>query len=87
MAVMITTTDNPFNPLEQFDEWRRWDEDAGYHTLPYLARVTFTSDELSLADQDLAVEAAIDEIVAENINGMYKKVYSEVDAGQTLART
>jgi len=74
---MVTTTDNPFDPFTQFDEWRRWDEDAGYHTLPYLARITRTSDELSLADQDAAVEWAIDEIVNENINGMYEKVTSE----------
>lgn len=72
--VMVTTTDNPFNPLTDFDLWREWDEDAGYYTLPYLARVTRTSDELSMSDQELAIEQAIDEIVSENILGIYRKV-------------
>lgn len=72
--VMITTTDNPFSPFTEFDEWRKYDEAAGYYTLPYLARVTRTSDELSYSDQELAIEQAIDEIAQENILGIYRKV-------------
>lgn len=71
---MLTTMDNPYNPFTQFDEWYEFDESSGYHTTGYLARLTITSSELSEADQDLAIEYAIDEIVRENINGMYKKV-------------
>lgn len=71
---MLTTVDNPFNPFTQFDEWNSWDMRAGYHTNAYLARIVHTSDELSDADQSLALEYAIDEIVRENINGMYRKV-------------
>lgn len=70
---MITTMDNPYNPFNQFDEWYTWDQSAGYHTLAYLGRVVITSDELSEADQSLAIEQAIDEIVAENA-GLYIKV-------------
>lgn len=73
-SVMITTTDNPHSPFTEFDEWRRWDETHGYYTLAYLARVTRTSDELSLSDQELAIEQAIDEIAEHNITGMYKVV-------------
>lgn len=72
--VMITTTDNPFSPFTEFDEWRKYDEAAGYYTLPYLARVTRTSDELSYSDQEIAIEQAIDEIAQENILGIYRKV-------------
>lgn len=72
--VMITTTDNPFSPFTEFDDWRRFDEAAGYDTLPYLARVTRSSDELSFADQELAIEQAIDEIAYENVLGIYRKV-------------
>lgn len=71
---MLTTVDNPFNPFTEYDEWNRWDIDMGYHTTSYLARITRTSDELSDYDQDLALEYAVDEIVRENVNGMYKKV-------------
>lgn len=72
--VMITTTDNPHNPFTEFDEWRKWDEAHGYYTLPYLARVTRSSDELSLSDQERAIEDAIDEIMEHNITGMYSIV-------------
>lgn len=71
---MLTTIDNPFDPFTQFDEWFAFDEAKGYHTCAYLARIAKTSDELSEADEEVAVEAAIDEIVKFNILGIYKKV-------------
>jgi len=74
MLNMLTTTDNPWNPWTHWDEWYAYDEAQGYHTSAYLARVAVTSDELSQADQDVAIESAIDEIVNENVLGIYMKV-------------
>lgn len=71
---MLTTIDNPYDPFTRFDEWYNFDVAAGYHTSAYLARVVITSDELSEADQDLALELAIDEIIHENVLGIYRKV-------------
>lgn len=71
---MLTTMDNPYNPFTEFDEWLQFDQSSGYNTIQYQARLTITSTELSDDDQDAAIEFAIDEIVRENINGMYKKV-------------
>lgn len=71
---MLTTVDNPFDPFTQSDEWEQWDQQSGYFTTSFLARVVNTSDELSEADQDRAIEDAIDQIVKENVNGMYRKV-------------
>jgi len=71
---MLTTIDNPFDPFTQFDEWLAFDEDNGYYTCAYLARVTITSDELSEADEELAIEDAIDEIIKYNVLGLYKRV-------------
>ena len=73
---MLTTTDNPYDPFTEFDAWYSWDIASGYRTLEYLGRIVRTSDELSEADQSLAVEQAIDEIVELNILGVYKKVDS-----------
>jgi hypothetical protein len=70
----LTTTDNPFDPFDQFDEWRAYDEQKGYYTCSYLARITKSSDELSPADEEAALEQAINEIVDLNILGIYKKV-------------
>ena len=71
---MLTTIDNPYNPVTHWDEWFAEDARLGYHTPEYLARVIITSDELSEADQDIAREEAIDEIVKLNVLGVYKKV-------------
>lgn len=71
---MLTTVDNPFDPFTQWDEWYSWDQGAGYHTPGLLARLALSSDEISDADQFLAVQQAIDEIIQENVSGMHKKV-------------
>lgn len=75
-TTMVTTIDNPFDPFTQFDEWKNFDETQGYNTCQYLARIVVTSDELSEADQEAAIESAIDEIIDINVTGIYKKVYS-----------
>lgn len=74
MASRLTTVDNPFDPFKQWEQWLEWDRDAGYNTPSYLARVVVTSDELSDADQDEAIESAIDEIIAEHNGETYKRV-------------
>lgn len=71
---MLTTVDNPFNPFTHFDEWDAWDRARGYNTTAFLARVVRTSDELSEADQSLAIEQAIEDIVRENVLGLYRRV-------------
>ena len=71
--VYLTTSDNPFNPHTQFDEWKAFDELQGYNSCSYLARIAKTSDDLSPMDQAIAVEEAIDEIVEMNVLGIYKK--------------
>ena len=74
LAVMLTTVDNPFNPLTDWDDWYNYDESKGYYTSEYLARITKTSNELSDDDQDQAIIEAIDEIMEMNPDGFYKKV-------------
>lgn len=74
VELMVTTIDNPWDPFTQFQEWYAFDVNAGYNTASYLARLTWTSDELSEADQRAAVNRAVEEIVRENILGIYRKV-------------
>lgn len=71
---MLTTVDNPYNPFTQFDDWNAFDMLKGYNTLSFLARVVRDSDELSEGQQSLAYEQAIDEIVDENVLGLYRKI-------------
>jgi hypothetical protein len=71
---MLTTIDNPFDPYTQWDEWFAFDLRAGYDTPSFLARNVKVSDAMSEVDQELAIELAIDEIVHENVLGLYRKV-------------
>lgn len=71
---MLSTMDNPYNPFAEFDEWLNYDRQHKHFTLEFLDRIIVTSSDLSDADQSLAIELAIDEIVRENVNGLYVKV-------------
>lgn len=71
---MLTTVDNPFNPFTRFDEWLEYDIKLGYNTSSFLDRIAKVSNDLSEPDQALAIQQAIDEIVEENVSGMWIKV-------------
>lgn len=65
--VMLTTTDNPWNPVTNFDEWYAWDTAKGYGTCEYLARVAFVSLDLPDSANDVIIDDAIDEIVRKDL--------------------
>lgn len=74
---MLTTIDNPFDPFTQFDSWYQFDVEKGYNTCSYLSRIAFTSDELSDEDNNEAINQAMNEIIAYDFLGIYKKVSKE----------
>ena len=71
---MLTTIDNPFHPLKEYDEWLRYDEDHGHYTWNFVTRVAGTGDYLSEAENQRAINSAIDEILAHDIECKYRKV-------------
>jgi hypothetical protein len=71
---MLTTVDNPYDPFAQWDEWFAWDLNAGYNTPGFLARVARLGEDLPEGEQQLAIDQAIDEIVEENVLGVFKKI-------------
>lgn len=64
MNVALTTSDNPYSPFEQWDEWYQYDESHGYHSCSLLARVAKDSAGLPPSENDKIVEDAIDLIVS-----------------------
>ena len=72
--MMLTTTDNPYNPSTQFDLWFQFDISKGYNTCAFIDRVANTSDELTDKENDKEIENAIKEIAKENVLGIYKLV-------------
>lgn len=72
--VMLTTIDNPYDPLDDFDRWLSYDIAKGYYTCGLLARITNTSAEFSEEFQMRDIEQAIDDWLELDVSGMYKKV-------------
>lgn len=78
---MITTFDNPYNPVTQYEDWLAWDEQKGYYTNSYLARIARTSPDLAPGENEEEIERAIDEIIKENAYGIYKKIKYDTPEG------
>ena len=78
-ATWITTTDNPYDYFEDFDDWYQFDISHGYGTCEYISRLASTSDELTPALNAAEIERVCDEIMKFNLLGIYKKIEKEVD--------
>ena len=73
----VTTLDNPFDPFEDFENWKRFDEDQGYHTTSLLCRYLTDAPDISEDSRRKCVEDAVDEIVRFNFTGNYRKVVND----------
>ena len=67
---LLSTSDNPFNPHTEWEEWLTWDTQR-YNTLALLGRVVRTSDELPPQLEEEAIDDAMKEIVTENVSGVH----------------
>lgn len=72
--VYLTTTDNPYDPASDFRGWYDYDNTHGYNTCGKIARLAKTSPALSDYENAKIVERAIDDIIAVDFGGLYKKV-------------
>lgn len=77
MIVALTTHDNPYSPFDEFNKWFMFDNDHGYNTCSFLARVARTSDALTPDENAKVLEEAIDDIIRLDFDGIYKKVTKE----------
>ena len=82
----VTTTDNPFDPFTQYDDWYRYDETHGYCTSGYVARDLGVRSLPSAAPPlvlQRAIESAVDDICFFNLTNVegvsFKKVSRVVD--------
>lgn len=77
-VAMLSTIDNPYSPFDDYDSWHAYDVQAGYYTAEFLGRLVHTSYEVSEANFHNNIELIIDEIVKENVLGIYIKVEKEI---------
>ena len=73
-AVALTTWDNPYNPIDDFESWFSYEVEKGYNTSGLLARVARTSDLLSDEENNDEVNRAIDEILQNDPTCFYRKI-------------
>ena len=76
-TIALTTFDNPFDPIDQFNDWWRYDTDHGYTSCQYLARIAKTTDQFSENENAIEIERAIDEIIRLDPFGIYRKFVKE----------
>lgn len=71
----LTTSDNPYSPVDQYEQWVQWDHEHGYYLDRYLARIydTLLGANPTLSD-DEAWALAEAEVLEHNIWGNIKYV-------------
>lgn len=67
--IMLSTSDNPFNPFTQFEQWFAFDVAHGYNTCQYLANVCDYTDSFGEKEEALSINEAIEEALYFNITG------------------
>ena len=79
MEALLTTTDNKFDPFDEFAEWYSEDlrlarEQERRSASGYLAIIAACSEDLSDNEYNQVMNDAIDEIVELDLSGTFKKV-------------
>ena len=74
MKTMLTTVDNPCDPIDDFFNWYMFDVEKGYNSCSYLARIAKTSEQFTDLENEEKIERAIDEIIKYDFMNMYVKV-------------
>lgn len=72
---MITTKDNPYNPLTQFDLWKAEDERLGYFTCELAARLAPISNALTDEQNCFIIMCAFFDML--DINDNYCLVFDD----------
>ena len=69
----LTTTDNPFDPFEEFTSWYLFDMEKGYDCCGRVERLTIITDEMTDYEIEREVERAIDRLVELDFTDTFKK--------------
>ena len=72
--LLLTTVDNPYHPIDQYDKWREFDMDHGYFTENRLAKVASTSYDLTDLENQRNINAAIEDFIRLDELGLYKAI-------------
>ena len=78
---MLTTVDNPYNPVNNFNQWLLYDSLKGYNSCQYLERIVspLLKDSMSEEEQAEVINNSIEEIIDKDFMNVYTKVPFEED--------
>lgn len=74
----LTTKDNPYSYFDQQDEWEAYENYTGNRATRMLGRFAFTSDNLSVEENQLEIDRAIDEIIKYDAQNIFLKETKEI---------
>ena len=69
----LTTVDNPYSYFRNNDEWQAYENATGLRATSMLGRFAYTSDQLSVEENEAEIERAIDEIIKYDPTGTFLK--------------
>lgn len=75
--MMLSTIDNPFNPKTDYDMWKRWDNDNGYDTEEYIARLINMEETYDVDDEftlNILTTKVINEILENDDRQIYRLI-------------
>ena len=84
-SFMLTTTDNPFDPFNDFKSWYMFDCEKGHNTSARLARIANIDDEMTQKEVDDEMDRAMDLIVKFDLEDKYIKIEEKQTATATNA--
>ena len=74
---LLTTVDNPYDPYEEYDLWMQFDHSHGYYTDQRLGRTCIISPNCTDAENQRAINGAVDDFIRLDPNGIYKRIVVE----------
>lgn len=78
--VALSTSDNPFNPIKEYERWLQFDLDHGYNSNQFVANIIDDYDDLMNQKQvTYEKELAIDNIIRLFPGKNFIKVVEEVN--------
>lgn len=72
---MLTTTDNPYNPFDQFTLWYLFDKEKGYNTCERLARLANITSDMTQKEIDEETDRAMEKLIDIDILNIFVKVW------------
>jgi hypothetical protein len=72
---MLTTIDNPYSPKTDYELWQRWDQENGYHTESYIARLLHMEADYDGIDDEFMVNMLLSKVINEILEQDIMNVY------------